>query len=88
MWFSLLHYHALIHTFPTSLLDPNETSDEADIKIEQQFFATNSTLGMIIQYPILGEKTNPFDYNSTYVEERAKTFDEYVSFFSLACLFY
>jgi hypothetical protein len=47
-----------------------------DIKQELEFFTRNPQDGQVLLHPILGEETNPFGFNSTYVEERAVTFDQ------------
>jgi len=56
-----------------NLLDPNDT-DIKDILIEVDFFENNTKLGQIIRHPTFGESTNPFNYSSDYVKQRALTF--------------
>ena len=59
------------------MLDPNDT-DITDIKIEVEFFENNTKLGEIIRHPTFGEKTNPFNYSSSFVKQKASTFATYV----------
>jgi hypothetical protein len=60
-----------------SLLNPNDSSDIKDIMIEVDFFGNNTKPGQIIRHPTFGEKTNPFDYSSTYIKQQALTFATY-----------
>jgi len=57
-----------------NLLNP-DTSDNANIKAEVDYFAKHPDQGKIVQHRILGEQTNPFNIkNQTELIEKAKTF--------------
>jgi len=59
-----------------NLLDPN-SSEITDIKIEKAYFESNPTKGKFIHYQIFGESTDPFNYSSTEIQQKALTFAQW-----------
>jgi len=63
--------------FDFNLLDPNSSDDRPDIATEQDYYKQHPETGTFIQYPILGEKVDPFTLPESEVKQKAVTFDQW-----------